>query len=380
MVSLDNQIIDYDHLYLNLTYETQYVPSNFAFSESYQVLVSRNVSASDFDIWIGPTGPTRVFSSTTIEPNEIAIRDYNTTHAKIYYSRNKTDGGFELVIEVVNTLYTTHENITYDLGNDNCGDIIEVNNQIIVVACSTAENNHGMLSVYRESDMDLYTEIRGNSSFAGICKDVVLISSQYYHQVYFNSFNSSILEYGQLSRVEILIDRNNSSKNQTFLEREFYSNNSNYFRYTKHFDKDSQNKLYISNMKDDGEIENIIDLMQVCTYDQYFDNSSNSCISVEPGEITFTAQQITPDNCTAYNDTNYKNRIIAESVCNFGCGVYQFGKNCESCSAYMARVGEVAPMYKRFSDSDPTYCGLVEDTRNCSRYSSYCSKCEFTNG
>ena len=275
-VSLDNEIIDHDQLYLSLAYGTQYVPSNFAFSESFQVVVTRNnsASASEFDIWIGPTGPTRIYSKTTIEPNEIAIWDHNTTHARIFYSRNKTDGGYELVTEIIDTLYNVHENITYDLGNDNCGDIIEANDQIIVVACSTAENNHGMLSVYRESDMTLYTEIRGNSSFAGICNDVVLISSQYYHQVYFNSFNSSELEYGQLSRVEILIDRNEPDRNQTFLECEFYADNSNYQRYAKHFDKDSQNKLYISNLKDDGDAGNSIDLMQVCTYEQYFDNST----------------------------------------------------------------------------------------------------------
>ena len=295
-VSLDGEIIDHDQLYLNLAYGTQYIPSNFANSESFKVLVTRNVSASVFDIWTGPIGPSRVYSSTTIEPNEIAIRDHNTTHSRIFYSRNKTDGGYELVTEIIDTLYNVHENITYDLGNDNCGDIIEANDQIIVVACSTAENNHGMLSVYRESDMTLYTEIRGNSSFAGICNDVVLISSQYYHQVYFNSFNSSELEYGQLSRVEILIDRNEPNKNQTLLECEFYADNSNYQRYAKHFDKDSQNKLYISNLKDDGDTGNSIDLMQVCTYEQYFDNSSNSCISLQAGQITFTAQQATPDN------------------------------------------------------------------------------------
>ena len=118
-VSLDGEIIDHDQIYLDLAYDTEYVPSNFAFSDSFKVLVSRNVSASpsEFDIWIGPVEPSRVYSKTTIEPNEIAVRDYNTTHAKIFYSRNKTDGGYELVTEIIDTLYTVHENITYDLGN-----------------------------------------------------------------------------------------------------------------------------------------------------------------------------------------------------------------------------------------------------------------------
>ena len=56
MASLDDEIIEYNHLYLNLAYRTQYIPLNYSFSKSFQVFVLRNVSASEFDILIGPVG------------------------------------------------------------------------------------------------------------------------------------------------------------------------------------------------------------------------------------------------------------------------------------------------------------------------------------
>ena len=378
--SYEYEIVWHDQLYLTDDYNiTVYFPYGFAFSESYQILLTRNESASIYDIWIGPTGPTYVYSTTTTRPNEIAVRDFNRTHAKVFYSRNKTDGnGYELITDIANTTYDIHTTATYDLGPDNCGNHIQSNGTILVIACNTTDG-HGMLSVYRESDMTLYTEIRGNSSFTGILNDVAIISTDYHHQIFFNSFNTTSKRYGQISRVEILVDRQDPNKNKTFLEVQFYEDNIDYFQYAKYFDKDPENRLFISNLKDDRDQGNSIDLIQICTYEEYFNASSNTCHRVNPGEITFGVQQTIPNNCSTYNDTDYKNRTIAESVCDFGCSLYQFGKNCESCSAYMARVGAEAPAYYKFDDSNPIYCGLIEDTQYCSRITD-CVSCEFEEG
>ena len=341
--------------------------------------MTKNLTGDLYDIWIGPTGPTRVYSTTTTKPNDIAVRDVNETHAKVFYTRNKTDGsGYELITDIANTTYDIHTTETYDLGSDNCGNFVQTNGTILVIACNTTDD-HGMISIYRESDMALYTEVRGNSSFTGILNDIAIISSQYYHQVFFNSFNSTDQTNGQLSRVEILVDRQDANKNKTFLEVQFYENNADYTEYAKYFGKDPQNRLFISNLQDNNAVGNTVDLIQICTYEEYFNATSNSCHSVNSGEVTFTAQQATPDNCTEYNDTDYKNRTIAESMCDFNCSEYQFGKLCESCSAYMARVGQEPSIYYKFDDTNPTYCGEIDDPEYCSRISD-CATCELKEG
>ena len=38
-----------------------------------------------------------------------------------------------------------------------------------------------------------------------------------------------------------------------------------------------------------------------------------------------------------YFSTTY-NRYVGDSLCDYGCSAKQFGKQCQSCSAYMSRV------------------------------------------
>ena len=167
---------------------TSYQPIGFAFSESFSMFLTTNGSSSLYDIWIGTTGPTSLYGRSRSQPSAIAIRDYSSELAKIYYSVS-CGGDICLNTEVVDVNYTISSSENYTIGSRNCANLIEVNDKIVAISCTTS--TYGILSIYRESDMALYKEIEGNNSFAGIASQIALISSGYYHQVYFNSFDSA---------------------------------------------------------------------------------------------------------------------------------------------------------------------------------------------
>ena len=161
---------------------TSYQPIGFDFSESFSMFLTTNGLSSLYDIWIGNTGPSSVYDQARSLPHAIAIRDYSSQLAKIYYSVNCSES-ICINTEVVEVNYTVRSATNYTIGSRNCANLIEVNDKIVAISCTTS--TYGILSIYRESDMALYKEIEGNNSFAGIASQIAIISSDYYHQVYF---------------------------------------------------------------------------------------------------------------------------------------------------------------------------------------------------
>ena len=377
-------------LYLN---NGNYETIGMAFSESFSMYATKNFSASQCDIRIGTLGRTNLTRKSRNQIYGLTMRDYNSSSAKIYYSVN-CSGSVCLNTEVVTSTYDVLASRNYSIGHIdwNCANQIEVNENIVVLSCTTS--TYGIISIYRESDMYLYKNLFRHEGFAGVPSQIGIISSQYTHQIYYNSFNSTSLEDGKISVIEFVMNPNNTDLRNNFTTVSFQAGGSDDTGYGSHFYIDQSNtscstssgdtgceqyKMYIGNMNPDTNNRQAFDALQICMYGQVYNASSDTCYSAGDNLFSSDIQQETAHNCSTYNDTNAKSRAVGESLCDFGCSSYQFGKNCESCSVYMERVEQTPFVYNRFDDSNSNYCGEVYDPQYCERETE-CAKCEYKNG
>ena len=295
-----NTTINQEQLSLSLS-SSSYTPIGLAFSKSFSMYATQNNSASRHNIWIGTVGITSLRGQSTREIYGVAIRDYSSSYAKIYYSYN-CYGSVCLNAEVVDVNYTIQSEANYSIGNlnTNCANLIEVNENIVAISCTTS--TYGILSIYKESDMTLYKEIVGESSYAGIASQIAIISSGFYHQVYYNSFNSTNLDNGQISVTEIFVNPNNTDVQTNFTTVSFHSGGSEYTGYGRYFYIDQSNtscssssgasgceqyKMYIGNMNQNYNSQEQIETLQICTYEQVYSSSSGTCSS--PGYNLFSS-------------------------------------------------------------------------------------------
>ena len=98
----------------------------------------------------------------------------------------------------------------------------------------------------------------------------------------------------------------------------------------------------------------MITSVHFCTHDKSYESHDTVCMDPwqYPG-IIIGGQDTSLIKCSDNDDSIEYNRWIGESVCDYGCAAKEFGKNCESCSAYMTRVGEQLPadsIWDDFSD------------------------------
>ena len=184
--------------------------------------------------------------------------------------------------------------------------MIEVNENIVAISCTTS--TYGILSIYRESDMMLYKEIEGDTNYAWIASQIAIISSDYYHQVYYNSFNWTSSENGQISVTEVFLNPNNTDLYTNFTTVTFQPSGSEYIGYGKHFYIDQSNiscstssrltgckqyKMYIGNVNQDYNNRQTFDALQICMYGQVYNSSSDTCYSPGYNQFSSDAQQET---------------------------------------------------------------------------------------
>ena len=163
-----------------------------------------------------------------------------------------------------------------------------------------------MLSIYRKSDITLYAEIVGNNSFAGIASQIAIISSENYHKIFFNSFNSTSLGHGQISAAEIFVNPNNTNSFSNFTTVSFQSGGSEYTSYGRYFYLDysiascgntssstsgcEQYEMYIGNMNQ-NDIRQVFETLKICTHKQVYNSSSDMCYSIGDNQFSLGAQQ-----------------------------------------------------------------------------------------
>jgi len=146
-----------------------------------------------------------------------------------------------------------------------------MNENIVVFSCPSV--NNGMLSVYRESDMKLYTEIVGSNDQASIASQVSIISLDNVHKIFYNSHDSS--GNGQISLLEIFIHPNISDSWSSFNTKTVITS-SDYTDYGKYFVIDKDNRLIIGNQNNTKNERNSVDVVQICTHNQYYSSSSDT--------------------------------------------------------------------------------------------------------
>ena len=165
--------------------------------------------------------------------------------------------------------------------------------------------------MYRESDLRYYAQRTGNNSFAGIASQIAIISSQNYHKVFFNSFNSTSLDHGQISVTEIFVHPNHTNSFSHFITKTFHSGGSEYTSYGRYFHLDysitscrrtsssisgcEQYKMYIGNMNP-NDSRQVFETLKICTHKQVYNSSSDTCYSAGSNKFSLDAQQE-----TAYN-------------------------------------------------------------------------------
>ena len=137
---------------------------------------------------VGLLSDTRPYlrAKTREEPTGLSVRGLvqNST-ARLYYTMyNSASGGFVLYKEDVDLVFTVTNESSESVGV-NCGTKIESNSQIIVLSCpSTSSATAGLISVYREDNLDLMFIQTYTSSSYWIGSFIQIISSTYYVSIF----------------------------------------------------------------------------------------------------------------------------------------------------------------------------------------------------
>ena len=151
--------------------------------------------------------------------------------------------------------------------------------------------------------------------------------------------------------------------------------------YGKYFDVDSDGMSFVGAQSDySTTLVNSINTIRLCTHNQKYDSSTKTCLSTSSSSVTFGLQDLTEVTCAGVNDSDTYKRSVAESTCNYGCSNSQFGKNCESCSEYMQRLGVSLNMHQEYYYNETSYTwSIIDDPEYCSKHT-YCLDCFGTKG
>lgn len=126
---------------------------------------------------------------------------------------------------------------------------------------------------------------------------------------------------GQMSLLEIFVNRRKSTDVKTNIKADFQSDDS-YNTYGKYFDMDTTNglnKLYVSSYRlNSNPSAHQINTLQVCTHLQTYSSGTDTCSSVSSGSISIDQQSATAVTCANNDDSITYNRLVGESLCNYG--------------------------------------------------------------
>lgn len=161
-----------------------YNPITFAFGDYFFVNVAERQGTGEKRWMVGLLSETyrTVWLKTREEPNGLFVRELtiNST-ARIYYTMyNSVSQGYLLYKEDANLNFTTSNEASGSIGV-NCGNKIEVNSDIIVLTCPSATSaTAGLISVYKESNLNLIFVQTFTSSSYWIGSQIQIFSSTYY--------------------------------------------------------------------------------------------------------------------------------------------------------------------------------------------------------
>ena len=121
----------------------------------------------------------------------------------------------------------------------------------------------------------------------------------------------------QISILTIFENRKDSSDFQTEVVESAISNPAR-----KHFGKyfaidneNGSNKFYISSEEDRGQPNtHLIDIATICTHNQIYDSTSDSCQSLPSNQISLGLQNSSGTDCSANLDSTQFNRKLGEAV------------------------------------------------------------------
>ena len=180
--------------------------------------------------------------------------------------------------------------------------------------------------------MTLYKEIQGNYAYESrnfyeaTVLQILIISSNYYHQVYFNSLNSTSSEKIKTYVAEIFLNQDNTDFQTNVTTVLFQPEDSDIRDYGRYFYVEQsstscnssnsgssgckQNNMYFGGIKTSPCRRHIIDVVPICA--QQVDNqSSDTCYS--PGEIQSSSDSLQEADDPCYckiadcSECKYKN-------------------------------------------------------------------------
>jgi hypothetical protein len=169
---------------VNNWYINGYDPIDFYIGDYFFVDITERQSNGQKRWMVGLLSDTHrtVWLKTREVPSGLSVRELvqNNT-ARLYYTMyNTASGGFVLYKEDVDLQFTVTNESSESVGI-NCGTKIESNSQIVVLSCpSTSSATAGLISVYREDNLDLMFIQTYTSSSYWIGSFIQIVSSTYY--------------------------------------------------------------------------------------------------------------------------------------------------------------------------------------------------------
>ncbi|CAI2384847.1 unnamed protein product [Moneuplotes crassus] len=294
----------------------------------------------------------------------------------------ESTGSYQLYRRDINPLFYIFNNVTYTSIGDNCGTVVESSTDIVAVACpSSTDPTSSFITILKVDGLTVIHTQTSTSNTFFIGGFIQISNFTNHHQVFYSSMKSSTGAQGQISMVEIFQDKHNSSDFKTHLTEEVFSDDT-YNSFGKYFSissSGSTNKIYISSSlsSSSNSVAHEFEVASICSHQQVYASSTKLCLAVSSGSVALGLQTSSPTTCASIDDSVDYNRFIGESICNFGCSSGQFGKNCQSCSAYMARVGQAAPSGYSWDDTAADQCKLKSSTTGLAHCTEFkrCSEC-----
>ena len=121
-----------------------------------------------------------------------------------------------------------------------------------------------------------------------------------------------------------------------------------------------------------------------CMPNMLYNSSTDNCTLIS-SSMTKSLSSVTLDvqssltSCSSIDDTITRNRLLGESFWNFSCSAKQFGKNWESCSVYMKRVGATLQSGYNWDDTNDYICeSRIYNSSNICPTIASCTNCMMT--
>eukprot|EP00347_Sterkiella_histriomuscorum_P004789 403359093 len=297
------------------------------------------------------------------------------SQTQIYIGMKRTNEAFfSLMIFNIKVYENTSIELTFDklikIGSQQCASTISSSDYLLILGCPSFNNQLGLMTTLRRNDLYEINTINGalnNTQLLG--KQIKIL------------FRPEIQE----NQETVFFSSQNKSDNQGFIGvmQVFHDRRAYNFTY-EWYDIQSLNQYnekvfgysFAINNKGDTFSTSLVQQYQSVGYvkfcmsnQYYFDGSCQQC----GGSNTLSSywQDNTCMNCDAINQLNLLQRYTGLSVCDYTCGDYDFGPNCQVCSMYKQYIIESAPKYSVWDDTQSNICtfkcanGYIQSKSQC---------------